>query len=35
MEEAKKYRAELIERIVEHDDAAMSAYLEGKEPTHR
>ncbi len=32
VEEAKKYRAELIERIVEHDDAAMSAYLEGTEP---
>ncbi|MBI4088478.1 elongation factor G [Candidatus Kaiserbacteria bacterium] len=28
---AKKYRAELIERIVEQDDAATSAYLEGKE----
>ena len=32
LEEAKKYRHELIERIVEHDDAAMHAYLEGKEP---
>ncbi len=31
VEEAKKYRAELIEKIVEHDDALMSAYLEGKE----
>ena len=30
--DAKKYHAELIEKIVEHDDAAMSAYLEGKEP---
>jgi elongation factor G len=30
--DAKKYRAELIERIVEQDDAAMNAYLEGKEP---
>ena len=30
--DALKYRAELIERIVEHDDGAMSAYLEGKEP---
>jgi elongation factor G len=30
--DAKKYRAELIERIVEHDDALMSDYLEGKEP---
>lgn len=33
MEEAKKYRAELVERIVSEDDAAMSAYLEGKEPS--
>lgn len=33
LEEAKKYRAELIEKIVEHDDALMSAYLEGKEPS--
>ncbi len=32
LEEAKKYRAELIEKIVEHDDAMMGAYLEGKEP---
>jgi len=32
LEEAKKYRHELIERIVENDEAAMSAYLEGKEP---
>jgi elongation factor G len=31
--DAKKYRAELIERIVEQDDAAMNAYLEGKEPS--
>ncbi|KKW43981.1 MAG: Elongation factor G [Parcubacteria group bacterium GW2011_GWA1_56_13] len=31
-ENAKKYRAELIERIVENDDTAMNAYLEGKEP---
>src|SRR3990167_4961504 len=30
--DAKKYRAELIERIVEQDDVAMGAYLEGKEP---
>jgi elongation factor G len=30
--DAKKYRAELIERIVEQDDAAMGMYLEGKEP---
>ena len=33
LEDAKKYRAELIERIVEQDDAAMGAYLEGKEPS--
>ena len=33
LDEAKKYHAELVEKIVEHDDAAMSAYLEGKEPT--
>src|SRR3990167_3696520 len=32
LEDAKKYRAELIERIVEQDDTAMGAYLEGKEP---
>jgi elongation factor G len=29
--DAKKYRAELVERIVEHDDEVMSSYLEGKE----
>jgi elongation factor G len=33
LEEAKKYRGELIEKIVEQDDAQMSQYLEGKEPT--
>jgi elongation factor G len=33
VDEAKKYRSQLVERIVEHDDAAMSAYLEGKEPS--
>ncbi len=33
LEDAKKYRAELIERIVEQDDVAMNAYLEGKEPS--
>ena len=33
LEDAKKYRGELIERIVEQDDAAMGAYLEGKEPS--
>ncbi|MCC7004885.1 elongation factor G [Candidatus Nomurabacteria bacterium] len=31
LEEAKKYRAELVEKIVEHDDALMHQYLEGKE----
>ena len=29
--EAEKYRHELIEKIVEHDDAVMHDYLEGKE----
>src|SRR3989344_814371 len=33
LEEAKKYRHELIEKIVEQDDTLMSMYLEGKEPT--
>src|SRR3989344_4184012 len=33
LEDAKKYRAELIERIVEQEDVAMGAYLEGKEPS--
>jgi elongation factor G len=33
VEEAKKYRAELIERIVEHDEAQMNAYFEGNEPS--
>ncbi len=31
MDEAKKYRAELIEKIAETDDALMTEYLEGKE----
>jgi len=31
LEEAKKYHAELVEKIVEHDDTAMQQYLEGKE----
>ncbi|MFA6339132.1 MAG: elongation factor G [Candidatus Paceibacterota bacterium] len=31
MDEAKKYHAELVEKIVETDDALMSDYLEGKE----
>ncbi|MFA6095196.1 MAG: elongation factor G [Candidatus Paceibacterota bacterium] len=34
VDEAKKMRAELVERIVENDDAAMSMYLEGKEPEY-
>ena len=29
--DAEKYRHELVEKIVEHDDALMSEYLEGKE----
>lgn len=33
LEDAKKYRAELIERIVENDEVAMNAYLEGTEPS--
>ncbi len=33
LDEAKKYRAEMVEKIVEHDDAAMTAFLEGKEAT--
>jgi len=33
IEEAKKYRAELIEKIVEQDDSLMADYLEGKEPS--
>ncbi len=32
-EEMEELRAELIERIVEHDDAAMEAFLEGEEPS--
>ena len=31
VELATKYRAELVERIVEHDDGLMTAFLEGKE----
>ncbi len=31
MEEAKKQRAELVEKIVEHDDTLMNDFLEGKE----
>src|SRR5258708_1709226 len=33
IEEAKKYRAELLERIVEHDEAQMNAFFEGNEPS--
>jgi elongation factor G len=32
LDEAKKYRAELVERIVSQDDGALNAYLEGNEP---
>ncbi len=32
-DEAEMYRAELIERVVEHDDALMEAYLGGELPT--
>lgn len=32
LEDAKKYRSEFIERIVENDEAQMQAYLEGNEP---
>jgi len=31
--EAQKRRAELIERVVEHDDVLMEAFLEGNEPS--
>jgi elongation factor G len=34
LEDAKKYRAILIEKIVEQDDALMTAYLDGKEPSY-
>jgi len=33
MADAKKYRAELVERVVEHDDALMEAFLGGEEPS--
>ena len=33
LEDAKKYRAELIEKVVETDDDAMTKFLEGKEFT--
>jgi len=32
LDEAKKYREQMVEAAVELDDAAMTAYLEGKEP---
>ncbi|MDP2593702.1 MAG: elongation factor G [bacterium] len=31
LEEAKKYRAELVEKIVENDESLMNDYLDGKE----
>ncbi len=31
--DANMYRAEMIEKIVEHDDALMTSYLDGVEPT--
>ncbi len=31
--DVEKYRAELVERIVEHDEAAMNAFFEGTEPS--
>ncbi len=34
VEQAQKWRAELIERVVEHDDALMEAYLGGEEPSN-
>jgi elongation factor G len=33
LEDAKKYRAEFVERIVEHDEAQLAAFFEGNEPT--
>ncbi len=33
LEDAKKYRRELVEKVVEHDDSLMSAYFEGMEPS--
>ena len=32
--DAEKYRAELVERVVEHDDVLMEAYLAGTLPTN-
>ncbi len=34
LDSAKEARHEMIEKIVEHDDALMGAYLEGTEPTY-
>ena len=34
LEEAQKWRGELIEKVVEHDDAMMEAYFGGEEPTN-
>lgn len=34
MAEAKKYHDELVERIVTNDEAQMTAYLEGNEPSY-
>ena len=34
MEEAKKWRGDLLEAIVEHDEELMNAYLEGNEPSY-
>src|SRR3990167_4009587 len=33
IDEAKKYRKELIEKVSEYDDEALAKYLEGQEPT--
>lgn len=33
LETAKKYRAELIDKVSEFDDEALSTYLDGKEPS--
>ncbi|MCA9363826.1 elongation factor G [Candidatus Kaiserbacteria bacterium] len=33
-EEAAKWRSEMIEKIVEHDDVLMEAFLEGNEPSN-
>jgi len=33
-EEVEKYHAELVEKIVEHDDALMEMFLDGKEPAY-